>query len=93
MLTRNPESSYSLALSDSTTSPPSFLAFLTSQFSLDSPRVDFDRVRLKTILFLATSTNYDVPEVKKELEDLEMKGLRGLTLERAILYGKVRRSS
>lgn len=46
-------------------------------------------MRLKAILFLANSSNYDVTGVKKDLEEMEVNGLRGLTLERAIVYGKV----
>mgnify|MGYP001586933735 FL=1 len=42
------------------------------------------------MLFLNTSAQYDVPAMKAELEDMEVRGLRGLTLERAIVYGKVR---
>ena len=83
------ESSYAEVRSRSPLSPPSFLHFLVSRYDSASPHVNFDRVRLKTILFLATSVNYDAAGTKKELEELEMKGLRGLTLERAIVYGKV----
>ena len=69
--------------------PPSFLAYLTSRYSEDSELALFDRVRLKTILFLRTSTKYDVAQIKRVLDEMEMTGLRGLTLERAIVYGKV----
>lgn len=72
-------------------SPPSFLFFLASRFAADSSHATFDRVRLKTILFLATSSNYDVTGTKQDLEGMEVKGLRGLTLERALVYGRVRR--
>ena len=88
-LTFGAEASYADVRSLTPLSPPSFLHFLVSRYDLASPHVDFDRVRLKTILFLATSVNYDVAGTKKELEELELKGLRGLTLERAIVYGKV----
>lgn len=74
----------------STSSPPSFLGFLTSQYYLSSEHAMFDSVRLKAILFLRASSRYDVTSVKKDLEDMEKRGLRGLTLERAIVYGKVR---
>lgn len=47
-------------------------------------------MRLKAILFLGASSKYDVAAMKQELEEMEVKGLRGLTLERAIVYGKVR---
>lgn len=46
-------------------------------------------MRLKAILFLGTSSKYDVAAMKQELEEMEVKGLRGLMLERAIVYGKV----
>jgi hypothetical protein len=38
---------------------------------------------------LGTSSNYDLAGTKKELEGMEMRGLKGLTLERAIVYGRV----
>lgn len=70
--------------------PPTFLAYLISRYSAESELALFDRVRLKTILFLRASTKYDVAKIKKDLDDMELQGLRGLTLERAIVYGKVR---
>ena len=48
-------------------------------------------MRLKAILFLGHSTQYDVQSAKADLEEIEIKGMRGLTLERVIVYGKVRR--
>ena len=79
------------ALVDASPSPlPSFLSFLVSRYSVESAHAHFDRVRLKAILFLGTSSKYDVSGMKTDLEEMEMKGLRGLTLERAIVYGKVR---
>lgn len=83
------ESAYA-SLVASTSNPPTFLAFLTSRYSVDSSRALLDRVRLKAALFLSASTKYDVQAAKHELEEMEVKGLKGLTLERAIVYGKVR---
>ncbi|ORY74073.1 hypothetical protein BCR35DRAFT_293491 [Leucosporidium creatinivorum] len=86
---RDQESDYATLLSTSPSPPPSFLSFLVSRYSSDSPNAQFDRVRLKAILFLGASSKYDVTAMKKELEEMEVKGLRGLTLERAIVYGKL----
>lgn len=83
------ESAYATLVA-STSTPPTFLAFLTSRYSTDAPRALLDRVRLKAALFLSGSTKYDVQAAKQELEEMEVRGLRGLTLERAIVYGKVR---
>lgn len=84
------ESAYiTLVSTSSTSSPATFLSFLTSRYDPTSPHANFDLARLKTILFLSTSANYDIPGTKKDLEDMELKGLRGLTLERAVVYGKV----
>lgn len=69
--------------------PPSFLAFLIERYSPDSPQALLDRVRLKALLFLSSSSKYDVEDAKKELEAMEVKGLKGLVLERAVVYGKV----
>uniref|UniRef100_A0A0K3C490 BY PROTMAP: gi/472583522/gb/EMS21155.1/ TGF beta receptor associated protein [Rhodosporidium toruloides NP11] gi/647396884/emb/CDR39543.1/ RHTO0S04e06238g1_1 [Rhodosporidium toruloides] n=1 Tax=Rhodotorula toruloides TaxID=5286 RepID=A0A0K3C490_RHOTO len=85
---REQESAYA-SLVASTSNPPTFLAFLTSRYSADSSRALLDRVRLKAALFLSGSTKYDVQAAKQELEEMEVKGLRGLTLERAIVYGKL----
>ncbi|KAK4698396.1 vacuolar protein sorting-associated protein 3, partial [Phenoliferia sp. Uapishka_3] len=88
---RDQEKSYAeLVASTSQSSPPSFLYFLASRFTTTSPHGTFDRVRLKAILFLNSSANYDVAATKKVLDDMEVRGLRGLTLERAIVYGKLR---
>ncbi|BGP33373.1 hypothetical protein JCM10296v2_005173 [Rhodotorula toruloides] len=85
---REQESAYA-SLVASTSNPPAFLAFLTARSSADSSRALLDRVRLKAALFLSGSTKYDVQAAKQELEEMEVKGLRGLTLERAIVYGKL----
>ncbi|BGP09381.1 hypothetical protein JCM10049v2_005249 [Rhodotorula toruloides] len=85
---REQESAYA-SLVASTSNPPTFLAFLTSRYSVDSSRALLDRVRLKAALFLSASTKYDVQAAKHELEEMEVKGLKGLTLERAIVYGKL----
>lgn len=84
----DPETAFA-QLESSTSSPPTFLSFLTSRYSPESHFALLDRVRLKAILFLSTSSKYDVQDAKRELEELEMRGLRGLTLERIIVYGKV----
>ncbi|GAA6016850.1 hypothetical protein JCM11491_001827 [Sporobolomyces phaffii] len=79
-----------------TRSPPaSFLDFLTAQYSASISADDsrfslLDRVRLKAILFLSTSSKYDVQDAKRQLEEMEMNGFRGLTLERVIVYGKLK---
>ncbi|GAA5933539.1 uncharacterized protein JCM15063_001342 [Sporobolomyces koalae] len=86
---RKQETSY-LELEASTLSPPTFLSFLTTRYSSESRFALLDRVRLKAILFLSHSTKYDVSDAKRELEDLEVKGARGLTLERTIVYGKLK---
>lgn len=83
------ESAYA-SLAASTSSPPTLLSFLTSRYSAEGPHALLDRVRLKAILFLNTSAKYDVPSAKTDLEEIEVKGMRGLTLERVIVYGKVR---
>ncbi|GAA5904811.1 hypothetical protein JCM8208_001362 [Rhodotorula glutinis] len=86
--------------SSSTTDPtPTFLSFLASRYSASISSADgdsatpphalLDRVRLKAILFLGHSTQYDVQSAKADLEEIEMKGMRGLTLERVIVYGKL----
>ncbi|KAL8283319.1 hypothetical protein RQP46_005729 [Phenoliferia psychrophenolica] len=89
---RDQESSYAALVASSESTAPSFLCFLASRFTTtsSSPHETFDRVRLKLVLFLNNSSNYDVAATKKELEDMEVRGLRGLTLERAIVYGKLR---
>ena len=84
------ESSYADLVASTESIPPSFLFFLASRFTTTSPQATFDRVRLKAILFLNNSPNYDVAAAKKELDEMEVRGFRGLTLERAIVYGKVR---
>lgn len=86
---RTAESAYA-ELADSTSAPPSFLSFLTNRYDPDSPHALLDRVRLKAILFLGSSSKYDLQGAKKEFEEMEVKGQRGLTLERVIIYGKVR---
>lgn len=83
------EKSYRILVSQSPAIPPTFLSYLAAQYTPESTHAAFDLVRLKTILFLGTSSNYDLPGTKKELEAMEMKGLKGLTLERAIVYGRV----
>ncbi|KAM0748698.1 hypothetical protein T439DRAFT_70364 [Meredithblackwellia eburnea MCA 4105] len=70
--------------------PPTFLSYLASSFNPSSENASFDQVRLKTILFLSNSAHYDTAAMKKELDEMELSGLRGLTLERAIVYGKLR---
>ncbi|CEQ41527.1 SPOSA6832_03250, partial [Sporobolomyces salmonicolor] len=85
-----PESAYTTLVSSSPSSPPSFLSFLTSHYDPNSPHAHLGRVRLKAILFLSGSSKYDVQGAKADLEEMEMKGLRGLTLERVIVYGKLR---
>ncbi|GAA5872000.1 hypothetical protein JCM1840_004768 [Sporobolomyces johnsonii] len=87
---REQESTYTTLVASSPSSPPSFLSFLTSHYDPNSPHAHLDRVRLKAILFLSGSSKYDVQGAKADLEDMEMKGLRGLTLERVIVYGKLR---
>lgn len=82
------ESAYSSLASTSTT-PPSFLAFLASRYDSSSVHASFDLARLKTILFLSTSSKYDVAGTKQELDEMELKGLKGLTMERVVVYGKV----
>ncbi|TNY19371.1 hypothetical protein DMC30DRAFT_448017 [Rhodotorula diobovata] len=85
---REQESAYA-SLAASTSSPPTLLSFLTSRYSAEGPHALLDRVRLKAILFLNTSAKYDVPSAKTDLEEIEVKGMRGLTLERVIVYGKL----
>ncbi|GAA5956387.1 hypothetical protein JCM21900_000171 [Sporobolomyces salmonicolor] len=87
---REQESAYATLVSSSPSSPPSFLSFLTSHYDPNSPHAHLGRVRLKAILFLSGSSKYDVQGAKADLEEMEMKGLRGLTLERVIVYGKLR---
>ncbi|GAA5907483.1 uncharacterized protein JCM6883_001219 [Sporobolomyces salmoneus] len=70
--------------------PTTFLSHLTSLYSPSSRFAKLDRIRLKTILFLSTSSKYDLSETKNALEEMEMKGLKGLTLERVIVYGKLK---
>ena len=82
------EAAYSSLASTSST-PPSFLAFLASRYDPSSVHASFDLARLKTILFLSTSSKYDVPGTKQELDEMELKGLKGLTMERVVVYGKV----
>ncbi|GAA5867831.1 hypothetical protein JCM8547_003390 [Rhodosporidiobolus lusitaniae] len=86
---REQESDYAV-LSSSTSTPPSYLSFLTSCYSPSSPHSLLDRVRLKALLFLGGSSKYDVQGAKKELEEMEVRGLRGLTLERVVVYGKLK---
>lgn len=86
------ESEYA-ELTASTSAPPTFLHFLAARYSPDAPRALLNRIRLKALLFLNSSTKYDPEDAKKELEAMEMRGLRGLTLERAVVYGKVRHIS
>ncbi|GAA5972182.1 hypothetical protein JCM11641_002531 [Rhodosporidiobolus odoratus] len=85
---RDQESAYT-ALASSTSSPPAFLSFLTSRYDPSYPHALLDRVRLKAILFLGSSSKYDLQGAKQELEEMEMRGLRGLVLERVIVYGKL----
>ncbi|GAA5879657.1 hypothetical protein JCM3774_002398 [Rhodotorula dairenensis] len=85
---RAQESEYA-ELTASTSSPPTFLHFLASRYSPDAPRALLNRIRLKALLFLNSSTKYDLEDAKKELEAMETRGLRGLTLERAVVYGKL----
>ncbi|KAI5477112.1 TGF beta receptor associated protein [Pseudohyphozyma bogoriensis] len=87
---RDQETAYAEAVASAPTAPPTFLSFIAERYSPNSSQITFDRVRLKTILFLGKSKNYDVAGTKKDLEEMEVKGLRGLTLERAIVYGKLR---
>ncbi|SGZ31858.1 BQ5605_C042g12021 [Microbotryum silenes-dioicae] len=62
----------------------SFLSFICSRVDHEAPHADFDRVRLKAILFLSTSNNYDLAAIKTKLES----GPRAsLVFERAIVYG------
>ncbi|SCZ87760.1 BZ3500_MvSof-1268-A1-R1_Chr2-3g05228 [Microbotryum saponariae] len=62
----------------------SFLSFICSRVDHEAPHADFDRVRLKAILFLSTSKNYDLAAIKTKLES----GPRAsLVFERAIVYG------
>ncbi|BGP41415.1 hypothetical protein JCM10449v2_005395 [Rhodotorula kratochvilovae] len=86
---REQESAYATFAASSST-PPSFLSFLASRYAPDAPHALLDRVRLKTILFLGSSSKYDVQGVKTALEEMEMRGMRGLALERVIVYGKLR---
>ncbi|GAA6028594.1 hypothetical protein JCM8097_007301 [Rhodosporidiobolus ruineniae] len=86
---REQESAY-ISLTSSTSTPPTFLSFLTSRYSPSSPFAELDRVRLKALLFLGASSKYDVQGAKKELEEMEMRGERGLVLERVVVYGKLR---
>ncbi|GAA6019435.1 hypothetical protein JCM8202_001808 [Rhodotorula sphaerocarpa] len=76
-------------LTASTSAPPSLLGFLVSRYSPDKPHALLDRVRLKALLFLSSSAKYDVEHAKTELEAMETKGLKGLTLMRAVVYGKL----
>ncbi|GAA5939746.1 hypothetical protein JCM3775_001615 [Rhodotorula graminis] len=100
---REQETAYA-ALAESTStsttdSTPTFLSFLVSRYSASVSNADgngaapahalLDRVRLKAILFLGHSTQYDVQSAKADLEEIEIKGMRGLTLERVIVYGKL----
>lgn len=91
MTREHAESEYA-ELTTSTSSPPSFLEFLASRYSPDAPLALLNRIRLKALLFLDSSTKYDLEDAKKQLEAMEMKGLKGLTLERAVVYGKVTRT-
>ncbi|GAA5826426.1 hypothetical protein JCM10212_004903, partial [Sporobolomyces blumeae] len=77
-------------LEASTSNPPTFLSYLTSRYRPDGPHATVDRVRLKAILFLSTSNKYDVEDAKRELEELERNGSTGLTLERIVVYGKLK---
>jgi hypothetical protein len=65
--------------------PISFLAFLSSHLP-DSPA---RTLRFKTILFLQGSQRYDYDEIRQTLESDDAT-LGVLSLERAIVYGKVR---
>ncbi|GAA5825001.1 hypothetical protein JCM11251_006058 [Rhodosporidiobolus azoricus] len=85
---RQQESDYH-SLPSSSTAPPTFLSFLTTSYDTSSPHALLDRVRLKALIFLACSSKYDISGAKKELEAMEVKGLRGLTLERVVVYGKL----
>ncbi|SCV74998.1 BQ2448_8027 [Microbotryum intermedium] len=63
---------------------PTFLDFLCSRVDGEASHAAFDRVRLKAILFLSTSKNYDLAAIKTKLES----GPRAsLLFERAIVYG------
>ncbi|BGP17675.1 hypothetical protein JCM10213v2_005713 [Rhodosporidiobolus nylandii] len=85
---REQESEYA-TLTASTSSLPTFLSFLTSRYSASSPHALLNRVRLKALLFLGASSKYDVEGAKQDLDEMEMEGMRGLTLERAVVYGKL----
>ncbi|GAA6015822.1 hypothetical protein JCM10207_008808 [Rhodosporidiobolus poonsookiae] len=86
---REQESAYT-TLTSSSSSAPSFLSFLSSRYDSSSPHAALDRVRLKALLFLGGSSKYDLQGAKADLEEMEIKGLKGLTLERAVVYGKLR---
>ncbi|GAA5915979.1 hypothetical protein JCM6882_003485 [Rhodosporidiobolus microsporus] len=86
---RQQESDYH-TLTSSTSTPPTSLSFLTTRYDPSSPHALLDRVRLKALIFLGGSSKYDVQGAKKELEEMEVRGLRGLALERVVVYGKLR---
>ncbi|GAA5852101.1 hypothetical protein JCM9279_005057 [Rhodotorula babjevae] len=97
---REQETAYAALAQSTSDSTPTFLSFLASRYSASIASADLgdnsapshallDRVRLKAILFLGHSTQYDVQSAKADLEEIEMKGMRGLTLERVIVYGKL----
>ncbi|KAM0786374.1 hypothetical protein ACM66B_001842 [Microbotryomycetes sp. NB124-2] len=65
------------------------LNFLLSTFDGEGDHAQFDRTRLKLVVFLAHSSKYSRESVKTRLDELEKRGMRGLTLERVIVYGKL----
>ncbi|KAK4050303.1 hypothetical protein OIV83_003624 [Microbotryomycetes sp. JL201] len=65
------------------------LSHLLARAEPDAIFPEFERARLRLVIFLSHSNEYSRERVKTRLEEMEKRGLRGLTLERAIVYGKL----
>ena len=67
----------------------SFLAFLLEQHDPAADQSEFSAARLKAVLLLATGSAYDPAQLKTRIDELAVRtGL--LTLERAVVYGRLR---
>lgn len=76
------------ALYASSSPDTSFLSFLLAQPD-DAPEAAFTTARLKSILLLSSGSAYDPAQLKIRLDELSAKS-RGLTFERALVYGRLR---
>lgn len=67
----------------------SFLSFLVDKHEPASPQADFTTARLKAVLLLSTGSAYDPAQLKTRIDELSARS-GALTLERAVVYGKLR---